>query len=152
MSISSENIFVFPCVSRSKDYELKAKLMSEENITNIIKSITDSPSYIIDYDKNTKILEFVIDGYYFKLTEFTPSGTQYAVLKYKADTPKEIKIIDGDNTNNQFNGLTIETSQPKSGTYLLISENNEIPDRSKIKFSRESLNMSSIDCGELNNL
>ena len=41
--MESHNVFVFPCVSRSTgddQKDLTAKLMSEKNITNIIKSIT----------------------------------------------------------------------------------------------------------------
>ena len=77
--MNSDKIFVFPCVSRDNDYDLKAKIMSEENITNLIKSITDNTSYVINDDLNN--LEFIIDGYYFKLTDYSLTGTQYAYIE-----------------------------------------------------------------------
>ena len=147
MSISSENIFVFPCVSRSKNYDLKAKLMSEENITNIIKSITDKKSYVINDDLSN--LEFVIDGYYFKLINKTLTGNQYAYISTnKDDDPSStFTILKGD--DNGFQGLTISEQKPDDKDYLTLCEGGKIPVDSKIKFSRESLNMSNIDCGEL---
>lgn len=149
MSISSENIFVFPCVSRSKNYDLKAKLMSEENITNIIKSITDKKSYIINDDLSN--LEFVIDGYYFKLTGVELKENRYAYISTKKNgvTPNEFTLLIGDNNSNSFEGLIIDSAIPDGKDYLTLCEGGKIPADSKIKFSRESLNMSSIDCGEL---
>lgn len=150
--MESHNVFVFPCVSRSTgddQKDLTAKLMSEKNITNIIKSITDNKSYVISWDNG--ILKCIINGYYFEVNE-TKEKTKYAQVVMKSNAGFAGDIIEGDDVSG-FGGLEITTSRP-SGEYLLICENGIVPATSRIKFSPDSVNIdaltvSSIDCGEL---
>ena len=153
--MNSNKVFVFPCVGRQikdaggnalSNEDLKGKLMSEENVTNIIKSITDENSYVINDDLDN--LEFIIDGYYFKLSEYSLTGNKYA---YITTTNSSVgKLIVGDNSStNVFGGLTITDTIPDVENYLTLCEDGKIPQISRIKFSCESLNMSNIDCGEL---
>ncbi len=156
--MESSKVFVFPCVSRTDDdttngnisRELRAKLMSEENITNILKSITDKKSYIIEYDSNTKLLKFVLDGYYFEISDYSPSGNQYARIDYKSvSSTNEFQLIKGDVSNN-FDGLIISQEQPVSD-YLTLCMGGEIPQSSYSKFKLSSVDgkLNAIDCGEL---
>lgn len=149
MGYNSVNTFVFPCVSRdgSKVDDLSAKLMSEENITNLIKSITDNHSYIISYNDDSEELEFILDGYYFKLSNFTPNGTLYATLVYNDSSG--LKLIKGDEATG-FEGLSIDTTPTTDKPCLLLCENGKISEVSKIKFLQSSLTISTINCGVLN--
>ena len=136
---------IFPCVSRPDN--IKSKLMSEKNITNIIKSIADAPSYIIDYDPLTGTLKFILEGYYFEIKNFAVSGNKYASIVYKSGTNQE--LIDADDAESKFKGLAIYDTVPTSGSYLALCVNNSIPSSSYVKFNNGSLGITHIDCGEL---
>lgn len=150
MSISSNQILaVFPCVSRYTDdanVNMKAKLMSEANITNIIKSITDSKSYIISHSisEGKGTFEFILGGYYFEVTDVSTSGNQYAVLDVGVND-----LLSGDDGKGYFKGLSIETTQPSGKPFLQLVSNNNVCTPSYIKFTEDSLRINSIDCGEV---
>ena len=94
---------------------------------------------------------YVIDGYYFKLINKTLTGNQYAYISTnKDDDPSStFTLLKGDDSN-LFGGLTISDTKPENGkNYLTLCIGDKIPADSKIKFSRESLNMVNIDCVEL---
>ena len=57
----SEYVHVFPSTYRSE--YINGKLTSENNFINILNSITDIDSYVLDYSNN--VLKVVIHGYYF---------------------------------------------------------------------------------------
>ena len=124
---NSEDIFVFPCVSRdtgNSNSDLSAKLMSEQNVTNIIKSITDRKSYIISWVDTT--LKCVIDGYYFEINNITKSGDMYAFLDFKA--PSNYKLLEGDvldEDTKKFGGLIIRNTIPTGVDYLTLCENGD---------------------------
>ena len=143
--MDSNKIFAFPCVSRAGDYELKAKLMSEENITRIIKSVADTPSYVINDDLNN--LKFVIDGYYFELIDFPLNGDQYAYI-YTKETSTG-KLLEGD-YGTDLKGLIITNQIPTDKNYLTLCTSGIIPNSSRAKFTQKSLAITNIDCGELN--
>ena len=145
--IKSSNISVFPCVSRNSNYDLDSKLMSEKNITNILKSVTDRESYIISWEGTT--LKCVIKGYYFEITDIQQSGNKYAHLKM--NTTQNIlngtDEVSGD--NSEFKGVDINTTPADADLTLCVGGN--IPDSSRSKFNTKSLNvdLTTINCGEL---
>ena len=149
----SKNIIIFPCVSRTykgtttnPEVNTKAKLMSEENITNIIKSITDRKSYLISRSGNKFI--FVLDGYYIELNielNEALTGTQYVKLSYNKSGNH--LILHGDDPEGVFLGLEISTTKPTSGEYLCLLYNGETPTESYYKFDTKSMKF---DFGELN--
>ena len=149
MVVKSADVTIFPCVSRViKDdtlTPLKAKLMSEENITNIIKSITDNQSYVISYDNG--VFKLILDGYYIELSAEC-SGTKYLQLAYKEESGDHI-LIQGDDgvAGGDFDGLFISDTKPDSGTYLCLCEGGKIPSDSYHKFNYNSMKL---DFGELN--
>lgn len=150
--MESSKVFVFPCVSRDTGEEQKnldAKLMSEKNITNIIKSITDNKSYVISWDDG--LLKCVIDGYYFEVMG-APTGNQYAFIGMNNGVIKGDNGVDED--SKYFEGLTIADTKPESEEYLILCENGVVPDSSKLKFDISSIFQTGffdiVDCGELN--
>ncbi len=154
MPIKSNNLFVFPCVSREARFDLDAKVLSEKNITNIIKSVTDKESYIISWDNNSN-LRCVIRGYYFEIKgESKPTAgsttSRYVHLVMKGDPTDPVDpdrfLIKGDN-GVDFEGLTIDSNSSEAD--LILYENGIIPESSFIKFDRSSLPITTIDCGEL---
>lgn len=176
--LNSNKVFVFPCVSRTIDggnKSLSAKLMSEKNITNIIKSVTDTSSYIISWGVNNDgngLLTCVIDGYYFELSDITPSvssGTnnRYKYLKlvrYTAlgenDEQYMFSRIDGTDTqitgttNYEFSGIEVnecvnESDIQTDSPVLILSVDGKICKESYIKYDTKSLNLTVIDCGDL---
>ncbi len=176
MTLESNNLFVFPCVSRATSDEqknLEAKLMSEQNIVNIIKSITDKSSYIISWEdelvesesggptsqSKVSILKCVIGGYYFEITDLVRQGTKRAKLKMSTTSP--FPLLSGD-TGGVFQGLEIEDLTNDSGAPLLsipddtesvnlvLCINGEIPHTSFIKYKNNSVEYPKvIDSGEL---
>jgi hypothetical protein len=148
---ASSNLTVFPCVSRdtgTSNIDLNAKLMSEENITNIIKSITDRDSFVINYEKSGEWIEFILNGYYFKLDKFTFSGNIYASLITQPTSG--YTLLKGDelvSSTKEFKGLVLSDTDSENAFALCISGN--VPNDSLIKFNQPSLYLTSIDCGEL---
>jgi hypothetical protein len=147
--IGSESIKVFPCVSRNLSKgsdELDAKLMSEKNITNLIKTVTDNSSFVLS-DTNANPMRFVLDGYYFEIKNFDYTGTKYAYVAKQQD------LIRGDN-GNSFLGLTLweasnDSDKPTTSPHLCLCSDGKVPASSRYKFNQSSFNISKIDCGEL---
>ena len=61
--IQSDHVKVFPSTYRTE--YLQGKYTSEENFVNIINSITDIKSYVLDW--TFPVLKVVINGYYFEI-------------------------------------------------------------------------------------
>lgn len=155
VKVLSDNLTVFPCVSRDLsdgNKVLAAKLMSENNITNLIKTLADKPSFVIS-EKIENPMKFVIDGYYFEYTNFPTSSTIYGYIKRITSTGSSglnDRIEGDDSGSGVFKGLVL-TSTPPSGVpnYLTLCVNGQIPEESRAKFRGSSLKIDSIDCGEL---
>ena len=137
-------------MSRTGTYDMASRLISEENITNLIKSITDNHSYVISYGEDKvlkdKVLKCVIDGYYFELTKL-PSDV-WVKIKYKDFLTH--KLIDGDGEGNKFMGLDVYTSvetAPEDAFCLL--RNGRVYEDSFVKFTPESQGLTTIDGGLL---
>lgn len=149
MSVESSKIKIFPCVSRTYDTDeadIKAKLMSEENITNIIKSITDKKSYIISYDDVNKIFKFVLNGYYIEL-KAEKRGNLYVYMEDMVKSGNHT-LIYGD-SDNYFKGISTSEIEPDKSVKLCLCLNGEIPNESYLKFNSSSFTVDT-DFGELN--
>lgn len=146
LSISSNNVKIFPCVSRDIDNDtdeiaIKSKLMSEENITNLIKTITDKKSYVIEKDDTT--IKFVLDGYYIELSNVT-SLDIYVKLDYQIHTGKHTIIRGDEKDKGNFAGLIAKDTEDSG--YFCILKDGEVPLESYQKFDKKSM---SFDFGEL---
>lgn len=151
INIPSEKIEIFPCVSRKPDYDLSSRLMTEENITNLIKNILDKDSYVIKIDGG--YIYFVIEGYMIKLkVDLLPKNdtiSGYFVSLVPASTENSFDIIKGDNpTNPYFEGISITTD---SGALKILEKDGlTIPVESQAKFNLSSFGLSNkLDFGEL---
>ena len=145
MSILSSKVSVFPCASRTGKYQVEARLLSEKNMTELVKHITTSDgSYVISDDGK----EFMLGGYYFKLDDSHSFNglSAYASLKFTQNN-----ILDGDSDvsdDSVFNGLDITTTKPSSGVWIQLWDGSKVPETSKISFIKKS-EVRSLDCGEL---
>lgn len=113
--MESNKIIVFPATNRDQAYSQTAQVLTERNISGIIKNLVDQDYVISDeYNTNNFEFEFVIKGYYFKTSEditFGISGTEvWANIKIAAPTSESpflelvpIKNVSG-NTNTLDSG------------------------------------------------
>lgn len=159
MNIESANAIVFPAANRKNN--TRAVYPSEINLTNIIKSVTDQDSFLIDAtkkennDNEFSSIELIIGGYYFKLTDLdfsNYSGDIYFYIKVNDDgefpslSPISGESLDGlvDNVN-YFYGIGIENSVEGSGatSYLKFGKKTnvgvEIDPNAYFKFNLRSL-------------
>lgn len=121
---NSDNVRVFPSTNRY--IYPQGKLTSENNFVNILNSITDYNSYVLDYSDN--ILKVIIHGYYFEI-----------------NIPNLDSKLPGQGYANYYLGILVETTEygqlvswdnnveldHKEGTnysfYGLISTINRVP-------------------------
>lgn len=76
MAYRSENVFVFPSTDRF--IYPQGKLTSENNFINILNSLKDYDSYVLEYSNNT--LKVVIHGYYFEINNLVLSSNLYLTI------------------------------------------------------------------------
>lgn len=171
-TITSNNIYTFPATRRGGSEPL-AKLMSEQALVNITNRLIDVEGFVIsDVDVLTddEPLEFNLFGYYFGIDEPVSSiglGTTYTSGSIYAHIELVFAIADdgivygelwGQDDNNFYTGLVIddalEYTAQHSGfvkTLKLAQLDNEgnwkVPEESKIRFSKDSLDLSVIDGG-----
>ena len=118
------NVKMFPAALRRG---FDSVFTSEDNITGIVRAVTDKDSYIIKLD-NTTPVKFVIHGYYFeltdkKITDFT--GDKWAAIKLDSSN-RLVRYSNGSTVldeNGEFEGLDIANSQPtnSNNSYKIYS-------------------------------
>lgn len=170
--VNSDNITVFPATRRSGSKPL-ARLMSEQALVGIVNKLIDLEGFVIsDYEEivESNSLEFNIYGYYFRITNpvtslgigttFT-SGGIYAHIELITSTASDnlqYEELFGQDDDSKYTGLVIDSSLNYTAQHggivktLKIAElspNNVwvIPESSKIRFSKDSLDLSVIDGG-----
>lgn len=174
----SENITVFPATNRDQAYSQTAQVLTERNISGIIRNLVDQ-DYVISPAYNENNFEFVINGYYFKTTSTIITDTLktvdeiWANIKIAATTAEppflELTpiVTSGDNQTNtldsdtEFLGISF-TKTPgegyvdKTGIYSLrvlvkdSSNNWVIPKESRYKMITDTTHCSvKIDDGIL---
>ena len=76
---------VFPSTYRIVDNG--GKYTSERNLTNILKAISSSDSFVVGYENvdGVNILKFVINGYYFEIKNITLQSNLYVGITVKND-------------------------------------------------------------------
>ena len=142
--LGSSQVTVFPCASRTGVYQVEARLLSEKNMTDLVKHITNSNgSFVISSDGK----EFMLGGYYFKLNNDSKySNSVYASLKFTQNN-----ILAGDLEVLKvyyFDGLNIDSSEPGSGVWIQLWDGEKVPEKSKISFIKRDDKLV-LDCGEL---
>lgn len=119
-----ENVKMFPAALRRG---FDSVFTSEDNITGIVRAVTDKDSYIIKLD-NTTPVKFVIHGYYFELANHNISnftGDKWAAIKLDSSN-RLVRYSNGSTVldeNGAFEGLEIADSQPTNsdGSYKVYS-------------------------------
>lgn len=162
--LKSTDVNVYPTGFRgvtndNKTYDPESMLNTEDNITRPYRLLSTASFVITETYTKGEGFEFVINGYYFKLKNFTaPEGEKiYAHICVKpkgntedTDTTNTTYIAnslspigaqntdDLDGTSNQFIGLVIDENEKKENCInFLILENNKIPEKSRLKYSNE---------------
>ena len=170
-TIVSENITVFPSTRRSGSKPL-ARLMSEQAVVGIVNKLINLEGFVISNSEELEDsvpLEFNLYGYYFKITNPVTSlglgttfssGSVYAHIELITSTAADslqYEELFGQDDNGVFTGLVIDNTQTYNAQHggivktLRIAEFNNskwsIPESSKIRFSKDSLDLSVIDGG-----
>ena len=171
-TINSDNITVFPSTRRAGSKPL-SRLMSEQAWAGIVNKLIDLEGFVIS-DSSTITddtpLEFNLFGYYFRIlnpvtslglgTTFT-SGSVYAHIELVTSTASDnlqYEELFGQDDNGKYTGLVINNSLNYSPQHqgivktlkvaeLSSSNSWVVPDDSKIRFSKDSLDLSVIDGG-----
>ncbi len=178
----SELIKVFPTSNRGtvvkdgvqKYVDPEARLNTEGNLTGILKHITDEDSFILNATKEGEAItsiEFIINGYYFKLIRDENKGQGETDLLDNKDLWASITVsesgttasgyafnqlngTDNDDANKgKYTGISFDTSEPASSnnTYTLqLLSNSEVPFDKYIKFkTNNNFRSVYIDDGDL---
>lgn len=170
-TIVSENIAVFPSTRRAGSKPL-TRLMSEQALVGIVNKLINLEGFVISSSseiEDTTPLEFNLYGYYFRIlnpvtslglgTTFS-SGSVYAHIELVTSTASDslqYEELFGQDDNGNYTGLVIDNSEDYTAQHggivktLRVAEFSNstwvIPEASKIRFSKESLDLSVIDGG-----
>lgn len=159
---SSNNIKVFPAVRRTSSYDPFSRLMSESTITSIINRLIDKTGFVISDSVSLDAeFEFSINGYYIKvlnLGDVVSAVPQDATDIYASISLDETSAnsmvftqLVGIDVDGVYNGVDFSTSEPNStfSLKILTKENDNwvIPEASKIKFTKDTLEFYDIDGG-----
>lgn len=150
---SSDNVDVFPSAKRGAQENAKrtARLLTEQNLINIILSLLDThaddddKSFVIRAD--SEFIEFILHGYYFKVdrTDSAVYGEPdiYANIILNSTTVGEdtISELDGVDVDGEYHGVSFTYDKPdeNSSYSLKILSNNKVPEESRYKFAFETI-------------
>ena len=69
INLNSSSIEVYPSTRRDISYQISSRSFNEKNVIATIKRISENSSFMIsDIFNGNDSLEFIINGYYFKVT------------------------------------------------------------------------------------
>lgn len=156
--LNSIDVRVFPFGSPRKNYYPLDRVLNEQNLSKIIRNITDKVGFVISYNSDTNFIEFMLYGYYFEvnLTPFIQSNsdsiskssgiTAYIVIS-GLDNRYEYLLgnDDNDDGNDVFTGLFLNeepdpsNKQSKICSLKLLDENLNVPNESRYKFDLKSI-------------
>ena len=128
--LDSTKIKVFPSVDRNATFDGDAELMSEGNISNIVRSLCrERKSYVLSKEWKAPF-EFVIYGFYFKITDVNSDSLTNRPLY------AHIKIDETTNGNYQFltlinpaNSETKHTLKLDEVTKIEVTESGDSLDK-----------------------
>lgn len=146
--IPSDKVTVFPSSLRSAQNGDRAsgKYTSEENLTGMIRTLANKDSFIIswpdDNDFESHPAEFVINGYYFKVTS-APQLTNNLFAGIKLDNAKRLSSLDGNETQldpgSDFIGLGFQDSISGFDYSLQILEGGNVVTKNFHKFNADTI-------------
>lgn len=146
--LKSENLHIFP-FGKSRVSDPLARILNEQNITSLLRSMSDFSSYVLKFDSNKNMMEFVIEGYYFKanLTDIIDElqgNNIYATINIEEN--KGYTYLDGGDVDNICTCVEFTTYKPlnKISLFILDSTGN-VPEESKKRISADSLDVNNLD-------
>ena len=164
----SDNVVVFPSVRRDGKYQNTSRIMSEYTSTLLTRTLSSSGGFVIseNFDLNFPVVEFILNGYYFKITidttQYLTGDSLFVSLVGDSTANDETSYqLKGDSTTDNksyYNGLDVSSTKPQAEHYLLLLQKVQkdnsatwvIPDSSKERFSSYQIgNLDEIDGGEV---
>lgn len=153
MYVATKSIEAFPTAKRTYDNDIKARLMCEENITNIIKCCVEKPSFVIQ-GENTG-LEFVINGYYFYVKNpdvaYSLKSTGKPLYAHiNIDTSGVLDELYGIDTNGEYTGVLFNdvAGTTVNDLYIYDADGN-VPEESKRAVGAATDPITEIHCKDL---
>ena len=131
--ISSDKIKVFPSIGRESTIDADAELMNEGNISNIVRSLCrERKSYVLS-KSFTAPFEFVIYGFYFKITDkdaldALKDRPLYAHITISEATSGNYQLLTLSDPENSENPQWFNATK-EEGTYTLqlLDESDKVP-------------------------
>ena len=112
--LDPKDVQVFP-FGKTRRTDLNARVLNEQNITNLVRMLTDKKSYVVNFDETTHIVEFVVNGYYFK-TDLTNIWENFFNEKVPQNVYAYILLNNVDNYAYLLGGDAINTVAEGAGT------------------------------------
>lgn len=151
--VSSDKIHVFP-FGTTRTTDRLARVLNEQNLTTIVKNMTDIPNYVLRYENN--IMDFIIQGYYFSadVSEIKENNKPlYAYINLTTDNSGYSYLSGNDTDDGVFTGVIFTTSDsgiPADQMIQLLDKSHKVPTSSKQRLSGESLNGGGVDVDAVN--
>lgn len=126
--LNSADVQVFP-FGKNRSHDSNARVLNEQNITNLVRMLTDRKSYVVSFDAENKVIEFVINGYLFKTSvspelwdEFSTHDAVYAAIDLATTDDNYSYLKGGDNVSVILTGTgTFETPyELTDGTFTTV--------------------------------
>ena len=145
MAEYTDFIQIFPSGKRANVGELNSRKLTEQNIRNILNSITDNHSFVISDSfpasgDTTTPFEFVVDGYYFSITR-----NNIGVIDLTGNLWVGITLTseqDTSDTYSELNTITFSTTEPPNQDFTLqLLSDGKVKEESKIKFENKSVSL-----------
>lgn len=173
-NLSSDSIKIFPAANRSFKYDTQSRLMSEVNITNMVKILSPAHNYVVsktlDLDGTIK---FVLNGYYIEASVSDLLDDKngltlpiYANICVKDFDKNDISVLQGNDSgdsDSKYFGVTFTSTEAlvvddqNIKVYSLklldefgINKDPIIPESSLYKYDAFDFSLNVIDCGNWN--
>lgn len=162
-NVLSSKIKIFPAANRDLQYDSQSRLMSEENVTGIIKSIASKDSYVVSELVNDTPFKFVINGYlvelenvdYARQVASNPDNSiaddLYAYINIITDNG--YPHLSGSDTgasdveDSIYTGVSFSKKEQEDVPCLQLIGDGKVPIESLQKFDEYTLGLYEIDCG-----
>ena len=154
-TIESKNIKIFPC-SQYRETNRSSKLFYEQNISNMIRQVTDNPSYIIsgkidESAKVTETLKLTLYGYYVEILEGTSlisdetsENIYIRIVLKETEVGDKLQELDGQDDGVNFNAVQFGSDVDPDKYSLLLAKKLpdnkwELVEESFVKFTKKSI-------------
>lgn len=153
--LKSSEVKVFP-FGTTRATDPNGRIFNEQNLAQFVRNVTDKHSYVLSFNDN--ILEFVIDGYYFKsdvssLLSSTSAGEVNIYAFIRIVSSDGFKYLDGNDESDsseesRFTGVSFVTdladiTDGASSLHVLVKNDSSteynVPEESLARFNDTAL-------------